>query len=78
MNYCYLSLLNIIFILITALKEQKVFKRLLAEVRNNSFSNSFGKRWDVQLDFVRQFKSELVRRLEGLVFEKKSILLRLG
>jgi hypothetical protein len=27
--------------------------------------------WDVRLDYVRQFKSELVRRLEGLVFEKK-------
>ncbi len=37
-----------------------------------------GKRWDVRLDFVQQFKSELVGRLEGLVFEKKSILLRLG
>ena len=30
--------------------------------------------WDVQLDYVRQFKSELVRRLEGLVFEKKSFI----
>jgi hypothetical protein len=38
----------------------------------------YGKRWDVRLDFVRQFKNELVRRLEGLVFEKKSILLWLG
>ncbi len=34
-----------------------------------------GKYWDVQLDFVPQFKSELVRQL---VFEKKSIFLRLG
>ncbi len=34
-----------------------------------------GKRWDVGLDFVRQFKSELVRRLEGLVFKKKSLLI---
>jgi hypothetical protein len=30
-----------------------------------------GKRWDVRLDYVQQFKSELVRRLEGLVLEKK-------
>jgi hypothetical protein len=29
--------------------------------------------WDVRLDYVRQFKSELVRRLEGLVFEKKKV-----
>jgi hypothetical protein len=27
--------------------------------------------WDVRLDFVRQFKMELVRRLECLVFEGK-------
>ncbi len=26
---------------------------------------------DVRLDYVWQFKSELVRRLEGLVFKKK-------
>ncbi len=31
-----------------------------------------GKRWDVRLDFVRQFKTDYVRQLEGLVFEKKS------
>ncbi len=28
----------------------------------------------VQLDFVRQFKSELVRRQEGVVFEKKKFI----
>ncbi len=28
-------------------------------------------RWDVRLDYVRQFKSEYVRRLECLVFEEK-------
>jgi hypothetical protein len=32
-----------------------------------------GKRWDVRLDFVRQFKTELVRQLECLIFEKKSL-----
>jgi hypothetical protein len=26
--------------------------------------------WDVRLDFVRQFKTELVRLVERLVFEK--------
>jgi len=35
-----------------------------------------GKRWDVRLDFVRLFKSELVRRLEGLVFEKKKYIIK--
>jgi hypothetical protein len=34
-----------------------------------------GKRWDVRLDFVRQFKTELVRQLECLVFERKSLLI---
>jgi hypothetical protein len=38
--------------------------------------SKFGKRWDVRLDFVRQFKSELVRRLEGLVFEKKKYIIK--
>ncbi len=33
-----------------------------------------GKRWDVRLDFVRQFKTDYVRRLEGLVFERKKVL----
>jgi hypothetical protein len=28
-------------------------------------------RWDVRLELFWQFKSELVRLLEGLVFEKK-------
>jgi hypothetical protein len=32
--------------------------------------------WDVRLDFVRQFKTELARGLECLVFEKKIILIR--
>jgi hypothetical protein len=32
-----------------------------------------GKRWDVRLDFVRQFKTDYVRQLEGLGFEKKSL-----
>ncbi len=41
-------------------------------------SASFGKRWDVQLDFVRQFKPDYVRRLEGLVFEKKKFIYQLG
>ncbi len=36
-----------------------------------------GKRWDVQLDFVRQFKTDYVRRLEGLVFEKKKFIYQL-
>ncbi len=31
-----------------------------------------GSRCYVRLDILRQFKSELVRRLEGLVFVKKS------
>jgi hypothetical protein len=30
-----------------------------------------GNRWDVWLDFVWQFNTDYVRRLEGLVFEKK-------
>ena len=34
-----------------------------------------GKRWDVRLELFRQFKTDYVRRLEGVVFEKKS---RLG
>jgi hypothetical protein len=37
-----------------------------------------GKRWDVRLDFVRQFKTDYVRQLEGLVFEKKKFIYRLG
>ena len=32
-----------------------------------------GERWDVRLNYVRQFKTDYVRRLEGLVFEKKSL-----
>ncbi len=32
-----------------------------------------GDRWDVRLELVRQFKSELVRLLEGFVFEKKFV-----
>ncbi len=35
-------------------------------------TTSSGDCWDVRQCFVRQFKSELVRRLEGLVFEKKT------
>ena len=31
--------------------------------------------WDVRLDFVQQFKTELVRRLECLLFEKKDLTL---
>jgi hypothetical protein len=34
----------------------------------------YGSRYYVQLDFVRQFKSELVWRLEGVVFEKKKFI----
>jgi hypothetical protein len=34
---------------------------------------SFGDCWDVRLDYVRQFKSELVRQLECLVFYKKKL-----
>jgi hypothetical protein len=30
-----------------------------------------GDRWDVRLELFRQFKKELVRLLEGLVFEEK-------
>jgi hypothetical protein len=29
--------------------------------------------WDVRLDFVRQFKTELVRLVESLIFEKKIV-----
>jgi hypothetical protein len=32
-----------------------------------------GERWDVRLDYVRQFKTDYVRRLEGLVFEGKKV-----
>ena len=35
--------------------------------------NLKGKRWDVQQCFVRQFKTDYVRLVEGLVFEKKKI-----
>ena len=41
-------------------------------------STLLGERWDVRLDFVRQFKSELVRRLECLVFDKKKYINQLG
>ena len=37
-----------------------------------------GKRWDVRLDYVRQFKTDYVRQLEGLVFEKKKFIYQLG
>ncbi len=33
-----------------------------------------GCRWDFLLDFVRQFKTELVLQLECLVFEKKKFI----
>ncbi len=33
-----------------------------------------GYRWDVQLDFVRQFKTDYVRRLEDVVLYKKQFL----
>ena len=32
-----------------------------------------GDRWYVRLELVQQFKSELVRLREGLIFEKKNI-----
>ncbi len=32
-----------------------------------------GYRWDVRLDDVRQFKTELVQLVESLIFEKKVI-----
>ena len=35
-----------------------------------------GDSWDVRLELFRQFKKELVRLLEGLVFEKKNIVMR--
>ncbi len=38
---------------------------------NDSRTCVNGKRWDVQLDFVRQFKTDYVQQLERLVFEKK-------
>jgi hypothetical protein len=41
-------------------------------------NSNTGKRWDVPLDFVRQFKTDYVRRLEGLVFKKKKIIYQLG
>ena len=33
----------------------------------------YGSRCYVRLEFVRQFKSELARQLEGVVFEKKKV-----
>jgi hypothetical protein len=44
-----------------------------AETKTVKLQNSYleGSRCYVRLDFVQQFKSELVRRLEGVVFEKK-------
>ncbi len=32
--------------------------------------------WDVRLDFVRQFKTELVRLVERLVFEKNIFIVK--
>jgi len=37
-----------------------------------------GERWDVRLDYVRQFKTDYVQQLEGLVFEKKKFIYQLG
>jgi hypothetical protein len=49
-----------------------LFSRRNSVIRPSSIVGMFrGKRWDVRLDFVRQFKTDYVRRLEGLVFEKK-------
>ncbi len=41
--------------------------------KRNKGSQMGGKRWDVRLDCVRQFKTDYVRLVERLVFEKKSI-----
>ena len=53
------------------LELQKKRKRNKHQIICKNTNINKGKRWDVQLDYVRQFKSELVRRLNGLVFEKK-------
>ena len=45
---------------------------------NQHLLSLIGKRWDVRLDYVRQFKTDYVRRLEGLVFEKKKFIYQLG
>jgi len=32
---------------------------------------TLGKRWDVRLELFRQFKTDYVRQLEGVIFEKQ-------
>jgi hypothetical protein len=72
-------------VLLPAILYKYCYNDMAQNVHKFTFSNLFGnvsdyfcsyngKRWDVRLDFVPQFKTELVRRLECLVFEKKVIL----
>jgi hypothetical protein len=46
--------------------------------QKNRCTQREGDCWDVRLDFVRQFKTDYVRRLECLVFEEKKSIIRLG
>jgi hypothetical protein len=55
-----------------------VFHITFVEFWNKIYSGNYNQSWVgcrcyVRLDFVWQFKSELVRRLEGLVFEEKKV-----
>jgi hypothetical protein len=53
---------------------QKNFSKLIYQFTfRQSHLGGGGKRCDVRLNFVRQFKTELVRRLECLVFEGKKV-----
>ncbi len=45
------------------------------ETCKNLGSNQAGDCWDVRQCFVRQFKTDYIRLLEGLVFEKKNFFL---
>jgi hypothetical protein len=55
------------------LKKFIVFKFDVLKFNDFKFDVFNGERWDVRLDFVRQFKSELVRQLECLIFEEKKV-----
>jgi hypothetical protein len=51
-------------------KERQRQRQMLITI----YSGRCGSRCYVQLDVLQQFKTDLVRRLEGLVFEEKKFL----
>jgi hypothetical protein len=62
-----------------AMEETKMIRAGASLTLSQMIKHAFdGKRWDVRLDYVRQFKTDYVRRLEGLVFEKKNFIYQLA